>query len=53
MDWDELERKAGWVTPKQPLKARRCWVGVLLHDKDPRQPLDELDFIWMIGHPVS
>ncbi|KAJ4989063.1 tat pathway signal sequence [Stagonosporopsis vannaccii] len=50
MDWDTFERKASRVTPGQPLKARRCWIGVLRHDKDPRQPLGELDFTWMIGH---
>jgi hypothetical protein len=53
MDWDDFEGRAGLAVPAQPLKAKRCWVGVLLHDRDPRQPFNELDFIWMIGHAVS
>ena len=53
MDWGEFEQRAGRVIPDQPLKAKRCWIGVLLHDKNPRQEFNELDFIWMIGHSVS
>ncbi|KAH6642388.1 hypothetical protein C7974DRAFT_420684 [Boeremia exigua] len=50
MDWDDFEQRAGRAIPDRPLGPRRCWIGVLLHDKDPQQPLHELDFQWMIGH---
>ncbi|KAJ4378700.1 hypothetical protein N0V86_005571 [Didymella sp. IMI 355093] len=50
MDWDDFEYRASVAVPNQPLKPKRCWIGVLLHDKDPRHPFSELDFIWMIGH---
>ena len=53
MDWDDFERKAANAIPNQPLKAKRCWVGVFRHDQDPQHPLTELDFIWMLGHGVS
>jgi hypothetical protein len=53
MDWDGFERKAANAIPEQPLKAKRCWVGVFRHDQDPEQPFTELDFIWMLGHSVS
>lgn len=53
MDWDDFERKAANAIPDQPLKAKRCWVGVFRHDQDPQQPFTELDFTWMLGHGVS
>lgn len=53
MDWDDFERKAANAIPDQPLKAKRCWVGVFRHDQDPQHPFTELDFVWMLGHGVS
>jgi hypothetical protein len=53
LDWADFERKAANAIPEQPLKAKRCWVGVFRHDQDPEQPFTELDFIWMLGHSVS
>ena len=53
MDWDELQRRARHVVPKQELKARRCWIGVLDHRKSTDDNFEEADFIWMIGHSVS
>lgn len=61
MDWNDFEERASRAIPAQPLKPKRCWVGVLLHEVvgvllhevDPQSDLDELDFIWMFGHSVS
>ncbi|KAG9195536.1 hypothetical protein G6011_00657 [Alternaria panax] len=50
MDWAELQRRAKHVVPKQELKARRCWIGVLDHHKSTNESFEEADFIWMIGH---
>jgi hypothetical protein len=53
MDWEDIQRRARHVVPKQELKARRCWIGVLDHRKSTNDNLEESDFIWMIGHSVS
>lgn len=53
MDWDEFEAKASSVKPALPLKPKRCWIGVLFHEKTLADHLEETDFIWMIGHNVS
>ena len=50
MNWEDFEARAKRVVPSQELKAKRCWIGVLNHEKRPEEPLEELDFIWMIGH---
>ncbi|KAH7392794.1 hypothetical protein BKA66DRAFT_567533 [Pyrenochaeta sp. MPI-SDFR-AT-0127] len=50
MDWNDFQQRARAVLPQQELKPRRCWIGVLSHEKGPEEPLQELDFIWMIGH---
>jgi hypothetical protein len=51
-DWDDLHRRARNVIPRRELKARRCWIGVLSHEKAPEDELEETDFIWMMGHSV-
>jgi hypothetical protein len=53
MTWDDLKARARSVVPAQELKAKRCWIGVLCHDKAPQDHFEELDFVWMIGHGVS
>lgn len=53
MNWDDFEARARRVTPSQPLKPKRCWIGVLSHTKAPIADLEETDFVWMIGHTVS
>jgi hypothetical protein len=40
------------VLPAQELKPKRCWIGVLSHDKAPSDALEETSFDWMIGHQV-
>ncbi|KAF1918117.1 hypothetical protein BDU57DRAFT_572044 [Ampelomyces quisqualis] len=50
MDWDDFEARARTVIPRQELKPRRCWIGVLSHEKTPQDAFGELDFVWMIGH---
>ena len=50
MTWRNFEARAKRVTPSQELKPKRCWIGVLDHEKSLEGPLEELDFIWMIGH---
>lgn len=52
-DWDDFHRRAHAVTPKNELKPKRCWIGVLSHEKTPTEQLREADFVWMIGHSVS
>ena len=41
--WDTFERKAAQATPPEPLSAKRCWIGVLPHDRDPQESLSDLD----------
>lgn len=53
MDWDDFQARARRVIPLQELKPKRCWIGVLSHEKTPREDLEETDFVWMIGHIVS
>jgi hypothetical protein len=53
MDWDEFEARARRAIPSQLLKPKRCWIGVLSHEKDPQSEFEETDFVWMIGHTVS
>ncbi|KAB2099953.1 hypothetical protein AG0111_0g11806 [Alternaria gaisen] len=50
MDWDDFQQRAIVAVPKQTLKPNRCWVGVLRHEKRPEAPLEERDFVWMIGY---
>ncbi|KAF2826280.1 hypothetical protein CC86DRAFT_350866 [Ophiobolus disseminans] len=50
MDWDDFEARAREAVPSQELKAKRCWIGVLSHEKTPDAVLHEMDFVWMIGH---
>jgi hypothetical protein len=50
MDWDTFHLKAKSVKPAQELPQKRYWVGVLLLDKTPEEPLQETDFVWMKGH---
>jgi hypothetical protein len=52
-DWQDFEARAKRVRPQQELKPKRCLVGVLSHEKGPQDTLEELDFVWMIGHSVS
>ncbi|KAI8943413.1 hypothetical protein NX059_001425 [Plenodomus lindquistii] len=49
-DWDDFQRKARAVIPAQELKPKRCWIGVLSHEKKPTDTLSEVDFVWMLGH---
>jgi hypothetical protein len=51
-DWDNFEARARSVLPAQELKPKRCWIGVLSHDKAPSDALEETSFDWMIGHQV-
>jgi hypothetical protein len=51
--WSDFEEKARRVIPAQELKPKRCWVGVLSHEKGPEASLVETDLVWMIGHSVS
>jgi hypothetical protein len=53
MNWDEFYARAKIVIPAQELKPKRCWIGVLSHEKNPHLLLEETDFVWMIGHHVS
>jgi hypothetical protein len=53
MDWKAFERLLRDAIPKQELKPRRCWIGVLSHEKAPTEELEEADLIWTIGHGVS
>jgi hypothetical protein len=52
MNWDDFQQRAIVAIPKQTLKRNRCWVGVLRHEKPPEAPLEERDFLWMIGYDV-
>jgi hypothetical protein len=52
-DWDDFQVRARRAVPQQELKPKRCWVGVLSHEKAPQDQFTETDFVWMIGHPVS
>ncbi|KAH3977063.1 hypothetical protein HBI56_016220 [Parastagonospora nodorum] len=49
-DWEEFEARARRAIPAQYLKPKRCWIGVLSHEKAPEDVFDELDFVWMVGH---
>jgi hypothetical protein len=51
-DWEEFEARARRAIPAQYLKPKRCWIGVLSHEKAPEDVFDELDFVWMVGHAV-
>jgi hypothetical protein len=53
MNWDEFEVRVRSSIPQQELKPKRCWIGVLSHEKAPQDHLLESDFVWMIGHSVS
>ncbi|KAH7073914.1 hypothetical protein BKA63DRAFT_576247 [Paraphoma chrysanthemicola] len=50
MTWDDFQSRARRVIPAQELKPKRCWIGVLSHEKIPGDSFEELDFVWMIGH---
>lgn len=50
MDWDEFEARVKRAVPLQELKPKRCWIAVLNHKKQPRHDVEEMDFVWMIGH---
>ncbi|KAF2128828.1 hypothetical protein P153DRAFT_423306 [Dothidotthia symphoricarpi CBS 119687] len=50
MDWNDFEARASRVKPEREMKPKRCWLGVLFHEKTPGDDLEEVDFIWMIGH---
>ncbi|CAO2648594.1 Nn.00g078610.m01.CDS01 [Neocucurbitaria sp. VM-36] len=50
MDWTDFQQRARAVIPEQELKPKRCWIGVLSHEKGPEELLEERDFVWMIGH---
>ncbi|KAH9882765.1 hypothetical protein J1614_000131 [Plenodomus biglobosus] len=52
-DWAEFQQKADSVVPAKELKPKRCWIGVLSHEKRPNDRLSESDFVWMIGHSMS
>jgi hypothetical protein len=52
-DWNDFEAKAQRARPQQELKAKRCFVGVLSHKKNPQDELEETDFVWMVGHSVG
>ncbi|KAF1923740.1 uncharacterized protein M421DRAFT_425444 [Didymella exigua CBS 183.55] len=45
-----LGRLRAQCKPGYPGHPQRCWVGVLLHDKEPARQVEELDFTWMMGH---
>ncbi|KAL5121484.1 hypothetical protein ACEQ8H_000556 [Pleosporales sp. CAS-2024a] len=49
-DWDEHEANARRVLPMQEIKPKRCWIGVLSHEKTLGEKMEEADFLWMIGH---
>jgi hypothetical protein len=53
MDWDDFQVRARRIVPQQELKPKRCWIGVLSHEKAPQDELTETDFVWMLGHHVS
>lgn len=53
MDWDDFQRRAKGLVPKQYLKPEKLWIGVLRHDKSPESSLTESDFIWNKGNQVS
>ncbi|KAF2031640.1 hypothetical protein EK21DRAFT_62781 [Setomelanomma holmii] len=50
MTWDDFQARAKKVVPSQELKAKRCWIGVLSHEKALQDDFEEFDFVWMIGH---
>lgn len=50
MDWNDFEAKATQVLPQQELKPKRCWIGVLTHEKSPEDNLVETDFVCKLGH---
>ncbi|KAF1844626.1 uncharacterized protein K460DRAFT_282081 [Cucurbitaria berberidis CBS 394.84] len=50
MDWDGFQQRARAVVPSQELKPKRCWIGVLNHEKGLEEELEGDDFVWMIGH---
>ncbi|KAH9867685.1 hypothetical protein IAQ61_008279 [Plenodomus lingam] len=49
-DWADFQQRARAVLPAQELKPKRCWIGVLSHEKKPTDRLRETDFLWMVGH---
>jgi hypothetical protein len=49
-DWVKFKAEAKRVVPTNELKPKRCWIAVLSHEKTPQAPLEETDFVWMIGH---
>lgn len=51
-NWEEFEARARRAIPAQDLKPKRCWIGVLSHERTPEDVFDELDFVWMVGHAV-
>ncbi|KAH8716864.1 hypothetical protein GQ44DRAFT_624695 [Phaeosphaeriaceae sp. PMI808] len=50
MDWDDFQTRARNAIPSQELKPKRCWIGVLSHEKSAQEQFMEADFVWMIGH---
>jgi hypothetical protein len=52
-DCNDFEAKAQRARPQQELKPKRCFVGVLSHEKSTQDALEETDFVWMVGHSVG